>query len=93
MNNPINSISLKAKIRNIAKSKGVSAQVVLQHYFFERFLERLSLSEYNDKFILKGGLLIAVIAGLQARSTMDLDATIRFIPLNEEQIKIVINKI
>jgi predicted nucleotidyltransferase component of viral defense system len=51
----MNAMSLKAKIRNIAKEKGVSAQVVLQNYFFERFLDRLSRSEYRDKFILKGG--------------------------------------
>jgi predicted nucleotidyltransferase component of viral defense system len=89
----MNAMSLKAKIRNIAKSKGISAQVVLQHYFFERFLERLSLSEYQDKFILKGGLLIAAMAGLHTRSTMDLDATIRSIPLDEAHIKTVINTI
>ena len=87
MINPANAMSLKAKIRNIAKAKGISAQAVLQHYFFERFLERLSLSKYQDKFILKGGLLIAAMAGLHTRSTMDLDATICSIPLDEAHIK------
>ena len=86
-------MSLKAKIRNIAKAKGISAQVVLQYYFFERFLERLSRSEYREKFILKGGLLIATMAGLHTRSTMDLDATIRSLPLDEEHIKTVIKDI
>ena len=90
---PMNAMSLKAKIRNFAKAKNISAQVVLQHYFFERFLERLSRSEYLDKFILKGGLLIATMAGLQTRSTMDLDATIRSIPLDEDRIKTVIKDI
>lgn len=46
---------LKARIRNLAKQKDMSAQVILQNYIFERFLERLSKSEYCDKFILKGG--------------------------------------
>ena len=46
-------MSLKAKIRNLAKKKDISAQVVLQNYMFERFLERLSKSAYRDKFILK----------------------------------------
>jgi len=87
----INAMSLKAKIRNIAKTKGVSAQVVLQNYFFERFLDRLSRSEYEKKFILKGGLLIAAMAGLDARSTMDMDATIRSLPLDEEHIRTAIN--
>jgi len=59
----MNAMSLKAKVRNIAKTKGISAQVVLQNYFFERFLYRLSRSEYREKFILKGGLLIAAMTG------------------------------
>jgi hypothetical protein len=66
-----NAMSLKAKIRNIAKSKSISAQVVLQNYFFERFLDRLSQSEYQDKFILKGGFLIAAMVGLDARGTIE----------------------
>ena len=89
----MNTMSLKAKIRNIAKAKGISAQVVLQHYFFEHFLHRLSRSEYRNKFILKGGFLIAVMAGLDTRTTMDIDATIRSIPLDEEHIKAAINSI
>ena len=77
----------------MAKAKGISAQVVLQHYFFERFLYRLSKSAYRKNFILKGGYLIAVMTGLETRSTMDMDATIRLLPLDEEHIKIVINAI
>jgi predicted nucleotidyltransferase component of viral defense system len=79
-------MSLKAQIRNLAKKKNVKAQVLLQNFMFERFLERLSLSEYKDKFILKGGMLIAAIVGIDARSTMDLDATLRGLPLTEENI-------
>lgn len=54
----------------------MSAQVVLQNYMFERFLERLSQSKYQDKFILKGGMLIAALVGIDNRSTMDMDVTI-----------------
>ena len=79
-------MSLKAKIRNIAKKKDMSAQVVLQNYMFERFLERLSKSEYKDKFILKGGMLIASIVGIESRSTMDMDATIKNYPINSESL-------
>ena len=57
-------MSLKAKIRNLAREKDMSAQVVLQNYMFERFLERLSKSPYKDKFILKGGMLIAALVGI-----------------------------
>lgn len=79
-------MSLKGKIKNYAKNNNIAAQVVLQNYMFERFLERLSLSEYSDKFVVKGGMLIAAIVGLDTRSTMDLDTTLRNLPLTEEQI-------
>ena len=49
----------------------------MRNYMMERFLERISLSEYKDKFILKGGMLVAAMVGLDARATMDLDATIK----------------
>lgn len=67
-----NAMSLKAKIRNIAKQKNIPAQVVLQNYMFERLLVRLSASEYKDKFVLKGGMLVAAIVGLDNRATMDM---------------------
>lgn len=69
-------MSLKAHIRNYAKQNNIAAQVVLQNFMFERFLERLSVSKYCQKFIVKGGMLIAAIAGLDIRSTMDLDTTL-----------------
>ena len=75
-------ISLKAKLGNLARKKQLSAQVVLQNYMFERFLERLSQSEYQDKFILKGGMLIASLDGIEHRSTMDMDATVRNYPIH-----------
>lgn len=74
-------MSLKGRIKNYAKSNNIAAQVVLQNYMFERFLERLSVSEYSEKFVVKGGMLIAAIVGLDTRSTMDLDTTLRNLPL------------
>lgn len=79
-------MSLKGKIKNYAKSKSIAAQVVLQNYMFERFLARLSLSDYREKFVVKGGILIAAIVGLDTRTTMDLDTTLRNLPLTEEKI-------
>lgn len=79
-------MSLKGKIKNYAKSNNIAAQVVLQNYMFERFLERLSKSEYQEKFVVKGGMLIAALVGLDTRSTMDLDTTLRNLPLTKEQI-------
>ena len=80
-------MSLKAKIKNYAEQNNIAAQVVLQNYMFERFLERLSISEYSEKFVIKGGMLIASIVGLDTRSTMDLDTTLRHLLLTEETIR------
>ena len=79
-------MSLKAKIRNYAKANRIAAQVVLQNYMFERFLARLSQSEYRDKFVIKSGMLIAAIVGLDTRSTMDLDTTVKGLPLTGEKV-------
>lgn len=79
-------MSLKGKIKNYAKSKSIAAQVVLQNYMFERFLARLSMSDYREKYVVKGGMLIAAIVGLDTRSTMDLDTTLRNLPLTEEKV-------
>lgn len=81
-----NAMSLKAKIRNIAKQKNIPAQVILQNYMFERLLVRLSASEYKEKFILKGGMLVAAIVGLDNRATMDLDTTLKNMPLTPDAI-------
>lgn len=75
-------MGIKAKKRNLARKKGMSAQVVLQNYMFERFLERLSKSKYKDHFILKGGMLIAALVGIDNRATMDMDVTIKNNPVN-----------
>lgn len=86
-------MSLKGRIKNYAKSNNIAAQVVLQNYMFECFLARLSVSEYHEKFVVKGGMLIAAIVGLDTRSTMDLDTTLRNLPLTEEKISDEINTI
>lgn len=84
-------VSLKAKIRNLAKEKDMSAQVILQNYMFERFLERLSKSDYKNN--LKGGILIASIVGIDNRSTMHMDATIKNYPINIDSITKAITEI
>lgn len=86
-------MSLKGRIKNYAKSNNIAAQVVLQNYMFECFLARLAKSEYSEKFVIKGGMLIAAIVGLDTRSTMDLDTTLRNLILTEEKIAEVIDTI
>ena len=60
---------LKDLIRNMSKKKSADAQILMRNYMMERFLERISLSEYKNQFILKGGMLVAAMVGLDARAT------------------------
>ena len=82
-----NAMQLKAILKNMAKQKNISAQLVLQNYMLERLLERVSVSKYHDNFILKGGFLIAAMVGLDTRATMDMDATLKGYPVNEETVQ------
>lgn len=81
-----NAMQLKAHIKNLAKEKHISAQIVLQNYMLERLLERISVSEYHNNFILKGGFLLAAMVGLDTRATMDMDATIKGLSVRKETI-------
>ena len=82
-----NAMQLKAILKNMAKQKNISAQLVLQNYMLERLLERVSVSKYRNNFILKGGFLIAAMVGLDTRATMDMDATLKGYPVNEETVR------
>ena len=84
---------LKDLIRNLSREKSADAQLLMRNYMMERFLERISISEYRDKFILKGGMLVAAMVGLDARSTMDLDATVKGANVNVEDIENLISAI
>ena len=81
-----NTMSFKAIINNMAKENNVAAQSVLQTYMLERLLERISISKYKDNFILKGGMLISAMLGIDSRTTMDMDATIKGFPLTKDNI-------
>lgn len=84
---------LKDKIRNYSGGDGKKVQIYIRNYMMERFLERVSVSDYNDNFILKGGMLVASLIGIDMRSTMDIDTTIMAIDLNIEKATKVINDI
>ncbi len=86
-------MSFKAIINNIARENKVSAQSVLQTYMLERLLERISVSKYKDNFILKGGMLISAMLGIDSRTTMDMDTTIKGFSLTEENINNIMNGI
>ena len=83
---------LKDLIRNMSKKKSADAQILKRNYMMERFLERISLSEYKNQFILKGGMLVAAMVGLDARATMDPDATIKGTNVSVEDIEMIISQ-
>ena len=78
---------LKDLIRNLSKKNAADAQLLMRNYMMERFLERIALSKYRDHFVLKGGMLVAAMVGLDTRSTMDMDATVKGLPVNEASVK------
>lgn len=88
-----NTTQLKALVKNIAKRKNISAQLVLQNYMMERFIERISLSNYRKNIIVKGGLLISSIVGLESRTTMDIDMTVKGKTVDEISILNMIKEI
>ncbi|AUW96475.1 nucleotidyl transferase AbiEii/AbiGii toxin family protein [Streptococcus pluranimalium] len=88
-----NANSFKAKIKNIAREKGIPAQQVQQNYLIEQVLKLISGSQYKDSFIVKGGFLIGQMIGLDKRTTMDLDVTLKGQPLSEENIQIIFKEI
>jgi predicted nucleotidyltransferase component of viral defense system len=86
-------MQLKAKIKNLALKNHIPAQAVLQNFMLECLLERISLSKYKEMVILKGGMLIASMVGINSRTTMDMDATMRGYPLSEETIRAALSDI
>ena len=88
-----NKDSLKAKVSNLSKETNIPNKYIIQNFMFESLLKRISISNYKDKFIIKGGLLLSSIFGVNLRSTMDLDTTIKGFPLTKENLGKVINEI
>lgn len=84
---------LKDKVRNMARGDSAKAQLLIRNYGMERFLERVSLSEHRDNFILKGGMLVSVMVGLENRATMDIDTSIRNMPLDTIAAKAMVEEI
>lgn len=84
---------LKDKVRNISKGDNDMARTLIRTFMMERFLERVSLSEYRNHFILKGGMLIASFLGAKMRATMDIDASVEALPLQEDDVRKIIGRI
>ena len=85
--------SLKAKASNLSKKTNLPNKYLIQNFMFEALLKRISKSKYKNKFVIKGGLLLSSVFGVNLRSTMDLDTTIKGLPLNKSTITKVITEI
>ena len=83
----------KDKVRNISHGDNEIAQVMIRNFIMERFLERVSLSKYKKNIILKGGMLVASLVGIETRATMDIDTTVKALTLNKEDTVKIINDI
>lgn len=88
-----NAMQLKAQVRNLAKKSGASAEVLLRNFVMERFLERLAVSDYRHNFILKGGVLVASMIGIDARTTKDVDVVIKGQSVSESEVASIIKTI
>lgn len=85
--------AVKAKIKNKAGGNSDKSQVMLRIYLMERLLERVSLSKYRDNFVLKGGLLVSSLVGVDMRSTMDVDTTVKSLPMNKKSVQKILEEI
>ena len=87
------SMQLKAKVRNLSGGDNARSRVLIRNFFMERFLERMALSPYRNNFVLKGGMLVAAVVGMETRATMDIDTTVKSLTLTKETAQIIIEDI
>ena len=84
---------LKAKIRNLSGGDNDRARVLIRNFVMERFLERVALSPYRNNFILKCGMLVAAVVGLETRATLDIDTTVKSLPLTMKTARRVVEDV
>ena len=79
-------VQLKAKVRNLSGGDSRKSQTLIRNFIMERFLERIAISRYRNNFILKGGMLVAAVVGMNSRATMDIDTTVRSLDLSKDNV-------
>ena len=84
---------IKGRIKSVAKQNNADARTLMRIYMMERFLERLTQSEYRDNFIIKGGILVTAMIGVAHRSTMDIDTSMNNLNLSAEDALRVVNQV
>ena len=81
------------KSKKLAEESGLTQLELYQRFMFERILERISVSKYNENFILKGGLLLSAMLGINSRSTRDMDISIKGIDVSQEKMLKILKEI
>lgn len=90
---PLTPEQIKGRIKNIAKDNNADARILLRIHMMERLLERISVSNYRNNFLIKGGLLVTALVGVSLRSTMDIDTSLKNFNLSEDDAKRIITEI
>ena len=90
---PLTPEQIKERIKNIAKDNNADARILLRIHMMERLLERISVSNYRNNFLIKGGLLVTALVGVSLRSTMDIDTSLKNFNLSENDAKRIITEI
>lgn len=90
---PLTPEQIKGRIKNIAKDNNADARILLRIHMMERLLERVSVSNYRNNFIIKGGMLVTALVGVSLRSTMDIDTSIKNLKLSEDDARRIITEI
>lgn len=85
--------TIKLKAKELENKYNLNYYEALQRFMLERILERISVSKYQDNFILKGGLLLAIMFGIENRTTKDMDTTIKGIDISKNKIVKILNEI
>lgn len=89
----MNSEKLNYIIKKKSKGNNNLAHHLHQMFFFEHVLMRLEKSNYKNNIILKGGVLLSSIIGEDLRTTKDIDATLKSLPLSIESVKNIFEEI
>ena len=89
----MNSMQLKDKLRAISRKRNIDFNTILRLYMYDRFIERLSLSQYKDNFILKGGFYLSMLFGVESRNTMDIDVAFKNDNFNKRNLEKIIKHI
>ena len=85
--------SILARLKNQSKEQKIAFQVCLQLFFQEEFLRRLSLSDYKENLILKGGMFIYTLTEFDSRPTRDMDFLVRKLSGDLQNIQVVMTEI